>query len=63
MRGPDSFGQGIDMELSLILTLILLVAAIGWNFLQVRTLERRLASLEKQHLALIADLEEKLFPG
>ena len=51
------------MELSLILTLLLFVAAIGWNYAKIRSLDERLSALEKQHLALVADLEEKLFPG
>ena len=51
------------MDLSLILTLLLIVAAMAWNFLQLRALDRRLAALERQYLALVADLEEKIYPG
>lgn len=49
------------MELSLILTLSLMVAAIGWTAVQLHLLGKRLSSLEKQYLALVADLEERLF--
>lgn len=50
------------MDLSLILTLVLVVAAIAWTFVQLRAINQRLASLEKQYLALVADLEAKLYP-
>ena len=50
------------MDLSLAVTLVLIVAAIAWHFVQIRMLNQRLAALEKQYLALIADLEEKLYP-
>jgi hypothetical protein len=49
------------MEPVFVLTFTAIVAAIIWNFSQVRGLQRRLESLEKQHLALVADLEERLF--
>ncbi len=49
------------MDPALLLTLILIVAAIAWSFMQIRTLSRRLTSLEKQHLALVAEIEEKIF--
>jgi hypothetical protein len=49
------------MEPVFILTFTAIVAAIIWNFSQVRGLQRRLESIEKQHLALVADLEERLF--
>jgi hypothetical protein len=52
---------GDSMEPALLLTLILIVAAIAWCFVQVRNLNRRLTSLEKQHLAMVAEIEEKLF--
>ena len=51
------------MDPVLLLTLILIVAAITWSFLQIRTLNRRLTSLEKQHLALVAEIEDKIFPN
>jgi hypothetical protein len=51
------------MDPALLLTLILIVAAIAWSFMQIRTLSRRLASLEKQHLALVAEIEDKIFPN
>jgi hypothetical protein len=49
------------MEFTLPLTLVLIVAAIAWSFVQVRSLNQRLTSLEKQHLALVAELEEKIY--
>lgn len=49
------------MEPAFVLTFTAIVAAIIWNFFQIRALERRLNSIEKQHLALVADLEERLF--
>jgi hypothetical protein len=51
------------MDSELLLTLILIVAAIAWSFVQIRTLNRRLTSLEKQHLALVAEIEEKIYPS
>jgi hypothetical protein len=56
--------QTVDaMDPALLLTLILIVAVIAWSFVQIRTLNRRLISLEKQHLALVAEIEEKLYPS
>jgi hypothetical protein len=49
------------MDPAIFLTLTAVVVAIIWNFAHVRGLERRLAMLEKQHLALVADLEERLY--
>ena len=49
------------MEPVLVLTLTAIVAAIIWNLFQMRALERRLNVMEKQHLALVADLEERLY--
>ena len=49
------------MEPVLVLSLTAIVAAIIWNFAQMRALERRLNSIEKQHLALVADLEDHLY--
>jgi hypothetical protein len=51
------------MEPALLLTLVLFVAALAWSFVQVRNRNRRLTSLEKQHLALLAEIEEKLYSG
>ena len=45
----------------LVLTLILIVSAILWIGVQMTTLNRRLATLEKEHLALVAELEERLY--
>ncbi len=55
--------KGDAMDPALLLTLILIVAAIAWSFMQIRTLSRRLTSLEKQHLALVAEIEDKIFPN
>ena len=49
------------MDTTLLLTLVLIVAAIGWSFVQIRTLNNRVTALEKQHLALVAELEDKLY--
>lgn len=49
------------MDPVLLSVLILIVAAIVWNYVLIRLLNRRLTALEKQHLALLADLEERLF--
>ena len=49
------------MEPVLVLTLTAMVAAIIWTFIQLRTVERRLGALEKQHLALVADLEDRFY--
>lgn len=43
--------------------LILLIAMVGWLHLQVRALGQRLQSLEKQHLAMVEQLEERLYDG
>lgn len=45
----------------LILTLVLIVCAIAWIYVHVTSLSRRLTSLEKEHLALVAELEERLY--
>ena len=37
--------KGDAMDPALLLTLILIVAAIAWSFVQIRTLNRRLTSL------------------
>ena len=52
-----------SMDLTLPLTLMVVVAALAWTFVQIRGLNRRLSLLERQHLALVADLEEKLYPS
>lgn len=49
------------MEPVFVLTFTAIVVAIIWNFSQIRSLQRRLNSIEKQHLAQVADLEERLF--
>ncbi len=50
------------MEGTFLLTQILIIAAIAWVFFQLRALSQRIESLEKQHLALVAELEDKLYP-
>lgn len=45
----------------LILTLVLIICAVAWVYIQVTSLNRRLTSLEKEHLALVAELEERLY--
>ncbi len=40
---------------------VLIVAVIAWQNVQIRSLSQRLESLEKQYLALIEDLEERLY--
>lgn len=49
------------MELALPLTLLLVVMAITWGFFQLRALNQRLTSLEKQYLALVKDLELRIY--
>lgn len=51
--------SGVDPILFSVL--ILIVAAVIWNYMQVQMLNRRLNSLEKQHLALVAELEERMY--
>lgn len=48
------------MDPVLLSVLILIVAAIVWNFALIRSLDRRLTTLEKQYLALVAELEERM---
>jgi hypothetical protein len=46
-----------------VLSLLALIAAVViWTYLQIQSLHRRLTSLEKQHLALVQELEERLYP-
>ena len=51
------------MEFSLLVTLVLIVAVVAWCIFQVRSVDQRLAALEKQHLALVAELEERIYPS
>lgn len=44
------------MEYTLPLTLLMIVMVIAWIAFQVRSLNQRIAALEKQHLALVAEL-------
>ena len=54
---------GID--LIIVAISLLLLAAFAWCCIQIQSLNGRLTSLEKQHLALISELEESLYdlPG
>ena len=42
---------------------IFVVAVLGWQQIQVRTLGQRVSALEKQHLALVEELERRLYPS
>ena len=50
---------GIDPIL--LSVLILIAAAVIWNSVQLKALNRRLTALEKEHLALVQELEERLY--
>jgi hypothetical protein len=41
--------------------LVLIAVIAAWNFVQLRSLNRRLTSLEKQHLSLVEKLEELIY--
>jgi hypothetical protein len=43
--------------------LILIVAIVAWHYIQIRSLNQRLTSLEKEYLALVEELEERLYTG
>lgn len=49
------------MDPVLLSFLILVVAVMAWNYMQTRSLSRRLTTLEKEYLALVQDLEERLY--
>lgn len=52
----------MEATVSLLLSVLILVAALAaWNYTQVRALNRRLAALEKEHLALVQELEDRMF--
>ena len=51
------------MDPNMILVTLVFLVVIGWIYSVVRKLEQRLAALEKQHLALVAELEKRLYPG
>ena len=51
------------MDPVLLAILVLIVAVTAWNFTQVQSLNRRLSTLEKQYLAVVKDLEERIYPG
>lgn len=44
------------------LTLVCLVLIVaGWNYVQQRTLNERLTKLEKEYLALVEELESRIY--
>jgi len=49
------------MDPVLLSLLILIVAIVVWQHLQLRAMGQRLQSLEKQHLALVEELETRLY--
>jgi Tfp pilus assembly protein PilV len=57
-KGRLSMGT---MDPVLLSVLILIVAIMAWQYVQIRSLNERLRSLERQYLALVEDLEERLF--
>jgi uncharacterized protein HemX len=60
--GPLQEGAAMSLIDPLLLSfLILILAIVGWQQLQLRAFGRRLQSLEKQHLALVEELEERLY--
>ncbi len=58
-NGEKTMPNGIDPPVIAISLLIL--TALIWCYVQIQALNRRLTSLEKQHLALILELEENLY--
>ncbi len=51
------------MDPNVILVMVVFLVLVGWIFNIIRKLDQRLQALEKQHLALVAELENRLFPG
>ncbi len=49
------------MDPNVILVTVVFLVVIGWIYTVVRKLEQRLHALEKQHLALVAELENRLY--
>lgn len=49
------------MDPVLLSILILIVAIMAWHYMQLRSLNQRLTSLEKEYLALVQQLEERLY--
>jgi len=41
--------------------IILIVVFLGWQHFQLRSLGERLRTLERQHLALVEELETRLY--
>ena len=52
--------MGVIEPTTLALVLLVFVFA-AWNFTQVRSLSERLAKLEKEYLALVEELEERMY--
>lgn len=53
--------MGNETHSVFILTMVLIVCAVAWIYFQVTLLNRRLTALEKEHLALVAELEDRLY--
>lgn len=41
--------------------LIVALAAVAWLYLQVKALNQRVATLEREYLALVSELEDKMY--
>ncbi len=50
------------MDPNVILVMFVFLVVIVWIFNVIRKLDQRLQALEKQHLALVAELEDRLYP-
>jgi hypothetical protein len=53
--------EATEMDPNVILVTVVFLVVIGWIYTVVRKLEQRLHTLEKQHLALVAELENRLY--
>jgi hypothetical protein len=51
-----------EMDPNVILVMFVFLVVIVWIFNVIRKLDQRLQALEKQHLALVAELEDRLYP-
>ena len=43
--------------------LVLVFAFVAWNYFQIRSMDERMSKLEKEYLALIQELEERIYNG
>jgi hypothetical protein len=41
--------------------LVLVFAFVAWNYFQIRSMDERMSKLEKEYLALIQELEERIY--